>query len=162
MQSQTFHGRDAANAELVLYDGDAIWVCPHICFERERDAVLARLHTVIGKTIDLPIVLYRLFHSIISVVVRMKIKRIVSFFRKVENITDLFCERSFRRFPSVGLLLDSQMSDRRRSSCPLRRFPSSRARFFRRDRPNSILPSPQASIRAARLRARRRCSPLPI
>ena len=91
LQGQTFHRRDAANAELVLDDGDAVGVCPHICFECKLYAVLARLYAVIGKTVELLIVPNSGNHSIISIISGIKIKCLISLACSINDIGDPSC-----------------------------------------------------------------------
>ena len=106
MQSQTFHGCDAANAELVFNDGNTIGVCPHICFECKRYAVLARLYAVIGKTVELLIVPNSGNHSIIPIISGIKMKCLISLACSINDIGDPSCQRLlFGESKSSALLL---------------------------------------------------------
>ena len=95
MQSQTFHRRDAANAEFVFDNGNAVRVRSHIGFKRKGDAVFARLYAVIGKAVELFIVTNGGGHLIVPVIPGMKIKGFLCFLRGIDDVGDPSRQRFF-------------------------------------------------------------------
>lgn len=97
LQCKTLFRCYCSYPEVVFDNRHAVVPCSHIGFKGKRYSVFAFLNTVIRKSIYLIFVCHCGFNLLILCGIFEKIKFIISLYRTVDNIKNMFFQRLFRR-----------------------------------------------------------------